>query len=378
MTLTVKETGNFSVPFLELGETYQELKNELTSVFQKVMDSGWYILGEEVSKFEEEFAAYCGVTHCIGVGNGLDALHLILKAYDIGEGDEVIVPSNTFIATWLAVSYVGAKIIPVEPDERTFNIDPHEIEKAITPQTKAIIPVHLYGQPTKMDEINAIAKKYDLHVIEDAAQAHGALYKGKKTGSLGHAAGFSFYPGKNLGAFGDAGAITTNDDILAEKIRMLRNYGSKVKYTHQLKGYNSRLDELQAAFLRVKLRYLDKWNERRVLIANAYLNSISNKNILLPKLDENINHAWHLFVVRTSDRNSLQSYLKSHHIDTLIHYPIPPHLQQAYAERNWKKGSFPISEDIHNEVLSLPIGPHMNEPSVQKIINVVNGYLLDE
>ncbi|MBY0272194.1 MAG: DegT/DnrJ/EryC1/StrS family aminotransferase [Alphaproteobacteria bacterium] len=376
MTLSVSPTQDATVPFLDLHEAYHELKSELTEAFQKVMNSGWYILGEEVSKFEEEFASFCGVNHCIGVGNGLDALHLILKAYDIGEGDEVIVPSNTFIATWLAVSYAGAKIIPVEPNEKTYNIDPQKIENAITPKTKAIIPVHLYGQPAEMDEINAIAKKYGLWVIEDAAQAHGALYKGQRTGSLGNAAGFSFYPGKNLGAFGDGGAITTNNDVLAEKIRMLRNYGSKVKYSHQMKGFNSRLDELQAAFLRVKLRYLDEWNERRTAIANHYLDGLSSSDILLPHVVKNIIPAWHLFVVRTKNREVLQSYLKSENIDSLIHYPIPPHLQQAYAEMKCPSGSFPISERIHNEVLSLPIGPHMNMIELQKIICTMNGFSL--
>lgn len=374
MALSVSTTQDIAIPFLDLHEAYQELKSELTEAFQKVMNSGWYILGEEVSKFEEEFASFCGVNHCIGVGNGLDALHLILKAYDIGEEDEVIVPSNTFIATWLAVSYVGAKIIPVEPNEKTYNIDPQKIEHAITSKTKAIIPVHLYGQPAEMDEINAIAKKYGLWVIEDAAQAHGALYKGQRTGSLGHAAGFSFYPGKNLGAFGDGGAITTNNDLLAEKIRMLRNYGSKVKYSHQMKGFNSRLDELQAAFLRVKLRYLDEWNERRRAIANHYLDGLSSADILLPHVVKNIIPAWHLFVVRTKNREALQSYLKSENIDSLIHYPIPPHLQQAYADMKYPSGSFPISERIHNEVLSLPIGPHMNMIELKKIIISINSF----
>ncbi|MBY0292316.1 MAG: DegT/DnrJ/EryC1/StrS family aminotransferase [Alphaproteobacteria bacterium] len=374
MALSVSTTKDVTVPFLDLHEAYQELKSELTEAFHKVMNSGWYILGEETSKFENEFSSFCGVRHCIGVGNGLDALHLILKAYDIGEGDEVIVPSNTFIATWLAVSYVGAKIIPVEPNEKTYNIDPQNIESAITSKTKAIIPVHLYGQPADMDEINAIAKKYGLWVIEDAAQAHGAFYKDKRTGSLGHVAGFSFYPGKNLGAYGDAGAITTNDDVLAEKIRALRNYGSKVKYTHQIKGFNSRLDELQAALLRVKLRYLDEWNERRTAIATHYLAGISNVNILLPHVEKNVTPVWHLFVVRTRNRDALQSYLKSENIDSLIHYPIPPHLQQAYADMKCPSGSFPISERIHNEVLSLPMGPHMDMIGLQKIICAMNGF----
>lgn len=377
MALSVKTEENFVIPFLDLQESYQELKEELSSAFQKVMESGWYIHGEEVSKFEEEFASFCGVNHCIGVGNGLDALHLILKAYDIGEGDEVIVPSNTFIATWLAVSYVGAKIIPVEPDESTYNIDPKKIESAITSRTKAIIPVHLYGQPAEMDEINSIAKKYGLWVIEDAAQAQGAFYKDKRTGSLGHAAGFSFYPGKNLGAFGDAGAITTNDEAIAHKMRMLRNYGSITKYQHQFKGFNSRLDELQAAFLRVKLRFLDEWNLRRVALANQYLKGLSNPDIILPIVAEDTKPVWHLFVIRTKYRDKLQSYLNKKNIGSIIHYPIPPHLQPAYKDMVFPLGSFPISEKIHDEVLSLPIGPHLNSDCLQRVISLVNGFSLN-
>jgi dTDP-4-amino-4,6-dideoxygalactose transaminase len=377
MTLNIKTKENFIIPFLDIRESYHELKDELLATFEKVMESGWYILGEEVSKFEEEFATYCGVNHCIGVGNGLDALYLILKAYNIGAGDEVIVPSNTFIATWLAVSYAGAKIVPVEPDEKTYNIDPKKIEMAITPKTKAIIPVHLYGQPAEMDEINNIAEKYGLWVIEDAAQAQGALYKNKRAGSLGHVAGFSFYPGKNLGAFGDAGAITTNDTILADKIRILRSYGSKTKYDHRLKGLNSRLDELQAAFLRVKLRYLDEWNKRRSEIAHQYLEHLSNPAIVLPVVAENTKSVWHLFVIRTHNRDELQSYLKLNYIDSLIHYPVPPHLQPAYDDMSLSKGSFPISEKIHDEVLSLPISPHIDTESIQKVIMAVNRFSID-
>lgn len=374
MQLHVKNKEDLAVPFLDVSETYKELKDELNSAFLRVMESGWYILGKEVSAFEEEFASYCGVRNCIGVGNGLDALHLILRAYDIGQGDEVIVPSNTFIATWFAVSYTGATVVPVEPDEKTYNIDPNKIERAITPRTKAIIPVHLYGQPAAMDEINKIAEKHNLWVIEDAAQAQGALYKGRHTGSLGHVAGFSFYPGKNLGAFGDAGAVTTNDDILAEKIRMLRDNGSKVKYDHQLKGCNSRLDELQAAFLRVKLRHLDRWNERRVSIAAQYFEHLSGMDIALPHILDNTNPVWHLFVIRTRERDKLRAYLKQNNIDTLIHYPVPPHLQPAYKDMGLSKGNFPISEQIHEEVLSLPIGPHLDREEVQKVIRSIKAF----
>lgn len=365
------------VPFLDLKATYLELKSELDEAFHRVMNSGHYILGSEVKQFEEEFAHYCGVKNCIGVGNGLEALHLILLAYGIGPGDEVIVPSNTYIATWLAVTYTGAKIVSVEPDLATYNLDPQALEKAITSKTKAILAVHLYGQPADIDPINEIARKYNLKVIEDSAQAQGALYKGRKTGALGDASGFSFYPGKNLGAFGDAGAITTQDDRLAEKLRMLRNYGSKIKYENQCIGYNSRLDELQAAFLRVKLRYLDEWNERRCAVANQYLKSMSNTNIIFPSVDKNVNHVWHVFVVRTKDREALRNHLSSYNIDSLIHYPIPPHLQQAYVEMGCTNGSFPISEKIHNEVLSLPISPHMKESHIQNVIDAINSFFLN-
>lgn len=363
-----------NVPFLDLGATYKELKPELDEAFHRVLNSGWYILGEEVRKFEAEFAEYCGVKHCIGVANGLDALHLSLCAYDIGPGDEVIVPSNTYIATWLAITYTGAKIIPVEPDQRTYNLNPNEIEKAITPNTKAILPVHLYGQPADMDPINAIAEKYDLKVIEDSAQAQGAIYKGKKAGSLGNASGFSFYPGKNLGAFGDAGAITTNEDLVAEKLRMLRNYGSKIKYENQCIGFNSRLDELQAAFLRVKLRYLDLWNKRREKIANSYLQELQGLDLILPKVECNTDSAWHVFVVQTSQRDAFQLFLKNHHIDTIIHYPVPPHLQKAYENLQIDQGQLPIAESIHKKIISLPIGPHMEDIHVNYVIDTVKSF----
>lgn len=358
-----------NVAFLDLEATYKELKPELDEAFHRVMNSGWYVLGEEVHKFEDEFAKYCGVKNCIGVANGLDALHLILCAYEIGPGDEVIVPSNTYIATWLAITFTGAKIVPVEPDKISYNIDPTEIEKVITPNTKAILPVHLYGQPADMDPINAIAEKYNLKVIEDSAQAQGATYKGRKAGSLGHASGFSFYPGKNLGAYGDAGAITTDDDQIAEKLRMLRNYGSKIKYENQHIGYNSRLDELQAAFLRVKLRYLDLWNKRREVIANFYLQELQGFNLILPKVDKNMNNVWHVFAVQTAQRDTFQKFLRSHHIDTIIHYPIPPHLQKAYGDLQIPQGQLPIAESIHKQIISLPIGPHMEDMHVNYVID---------
>jgi dTDP-4-amino-4,6-dideoxygalactose transaminase len=364
-----------NVPFLNLEAAYASLQSELDAAAQRVMASGSFILGAEVSAFEEEFAAYCGTKFCIGVGNGLDALHLILRAFDIGPGDEVIVPSNTYIATWLAVSYAGATPIPVEPDVATFNLDPASIEAAITPRTRAIIPVHLYGQPADMDPINEIAKRYDLKVAEDAAQAHGARYKGRRVGTLGIAAGFSFYPGKNLGALGDAGAVVTNDDALADQIRVLRNYGSRTKYINDSKGFNSRLDELQAAMLRVKLRKLDEWNERRQLIAKDYLLKLEGiPNLRLPSFPKWMDPVWHLFVVRHQNRDSLQKHLTDAGVGTLIHYPQPPHLQNAYAELGYTRASFPISEQMAAQVLSLPIGPHLSNEEAQYVIGTTESF----
>lgn len=363
------------IQFLDLKAPYIELKDELDEAYKRVMESGWYILGKECEAFEKEFANYCGTRYCIGVGNGLDALHLILRAYGIGEGDEVIVPANTYIATWLAVSYAGAKPVPVEPDEKTYNINPILIEQAITERTKAIIAVHLYGQPVDMDSINCLAKKYNLKVIEDAAQAHGAKYKRRRTGSLGDAAGFSFYPGKNLGAVGDGGAVTTNDPVLAEKVKILRNYGSRIKYYNEVKGFNSRLDELQAALLRVKLSKLDEWNERRKIVAHKYIEGLHNRNdIILPCVPEWADPVWHLFVVRFPERDELQSYLFKIDIDTLIHYPIPPHLSEAYANMGYKAGDFPITEQIAKSVLSLPIGPHVSEIDISRIRTGISSY----
>lgn len=351
-----------SVPFLDLKAGYLELKDELDAAARRVLESGWYILGEEVEAFEQEFADYCEVKNCVGVANGLDALHLILKAYDIGAGDEVIVPANTYIATWLAVSYAGATPVAVEPDEQTYNIDPARIEAAITKRTRAVMPVHLYGQPAQMDEINEIARRRNLKVIEDAAQAHGARYRGKRAGSLGDAAGFSFYPGKNLGAFGDAGAITTDDADLADRLRVLRNYGSHVKYHNEIKGFNSRLDSLQAAFLRVKLRRLDEWNARRARAAQRYLENLADVPFLqLPVVAEECESSWHLFVARHPKRDDLQKFLRENGVETLIHYPIPPHLSEAYAGDDATEKSFAVSENLAATVLSLPMGAHLSE-----------------
>jgi dTDP-4-amino-4,6-dideoxygalactose transaminase len=361
-------------PFLDMKTPYAELQKELDGAYQRVMESGWYILGEEVASFEQEFATYCGVKHCIGVGNGLDALHLILRAYGIGPDDEVIVPANTYIATWLAVSYAGAIPVPVEPLEQTYNLDPNKIEAAITSRTRAILAVHLYGQSADMAPINEIADRHHLKVIEDAAQAHGARYQDKLVGHLGHAAGWSFYPGKNLGALGDAGAVTTDDDDLASKVRMLRNYGSKIKYHNSEKGFNSRLDELQAAFLRVKLKHLDDWNTRRDLLAKQYLEMLKPTPLVLPHVPNNMQPVWHLFVVRSESRDRLQEYLHKNGVGTLIHYPVPPHLQPAYQELGLLAGSFPISERIHQEVLSLPMGPHLQLSELQHIANLIRAY----
>ncbi|MBC7489481.1 MAG: DegT/DnrJ/EryC1/StrS family aminotransferase, partial [Glaciimonas sp.] len=321
--------------------------------------SGWFIGGPEVDQFEAEYASYCGTTYAIGVANGLDALHLTLRAMNVGPGDEVIVPSNTYIATWLAVSQCGATPVPVEPDARTYNIDPNLLEAAITPRTKVILPVHLYGQPADMDPILAIARKHSLRVLEDGAQAHGARYKGQRLGGHGDAVAWSFYPGKNLGAMGDGGAITTNDAQLADRIRVLRNYGSRVKYVNEIQGYNSRLDPLQAAILSVKLVHLDEWNARRNAIAVRYQQDLVGCGFTLPFVPYWAEPAWHLYVVLNPHRDALQKALNNTGIGTLIHYPIPPHLQGAYAALEFGKGTFPIAERIHNEVLSLPISPSM-------------------
>lgn len=349
------------VPFLELKPTYVELRSEIDAAYHRVMDSGHYLLGRELEAFEGEFATYCETKHCIAVGNGLDALHLILRAYEIGAGHEVIVPTNTFIATWLAVSYAGATPVGVEPDPQTYNLDPERIEAAITPRTKAIMPVHLYGQPADMDPINALARKHGLKVIEDSAQAQGARYRGRRTGSLGNAAGHSFYPGKNLGAFSDAGAVTTNDDSLADLVRTLRNYGSKKKYYHDFKGFNSRVDEIQAAILRVKLGKLNEWNARRQALAGKYFKALAGMSgLTLPHVPSWAEPVWHLFVVRHAQRDALQTKLAEAGVGSLIHYPVAAHLAGAYADLNLPRGTYPLAEDLADTVLSLPMGPHVD------------------
>ncbi len=360
------------IDFLDLKKINYRYKKEMLNAIKRVIDSGRYILDKEVDAFEKEFAGYCNVAYCVGVGSGLDALHLILRAYAIGEGDEVIVPSNTYIATWLAVNYVGASLVAVEPDINTYNIDADKIEEKISERTKAIIVVHLYGQTCNMDKISKIAKKYNLKIIEDAAQAHGALYNGRKAGSLGDAAGFSFYPGKNLGGLGDGGIVSTNDKELSQKIKILRNYGSQEKYYNQYKGINSRLDEVQAAILRVRLKYLDEENTARKKIAQRYLKQINNPKIILPYVPDYTFPIWHLFIVRCKERDKLKEYLKDNRIQTLIHYPIPPHKQSAYKELN--RMSFPISEEIHKEVLSLPIGPYLEKDEIDYICKKINGF----
>ncbi|MFL6213234.1 MAG: DegT/DnrJ/EryC1/StrS family aminotransferase [Blastocatellia bacterium] len=362
------------IHFLDLRETYLEIKDELDAAMRRVMDSGWYILGREVQAFEEAFAAYCGVKHCVGVGNGLEALQLILRAYGIGAGDEVIVPSNTYIATWLAVSGAGATVLPVEPVERTFNLDPARIESAITERTKAILPVHLYGQAAEMKAINEVARRHGLKVIEDAAQAHGASFDGRRVGALSDAAGWSFYPTKNLGAYGDAGAITTNDEALAREVRLLRNYGAREKYYNDVKGVNSRLDEMQAALLSVRLRHLDEWNRRRARIAAIYLEGLRDTELLSPLVAQGAEPVWHLFVVRHAQRDALQKHLKRQGVQTLIHYPVPPHLQQAYADLQIDAGAYPVSEAIHREVLSLPMGPHLSEADARRVVQAVRAF----
>lgn len=359
------------IPFSDIKNINKRHARDLRKAFERVLESGWYILGKEVQSFEQEFAPYCGAAHAIGVSNGLDALHLILRAWHIGAGDEVIVPSNTYIATWLAVTYAGATPVPVEPEEGSCNIDPDRIEAAITPRTRAIIAVHLYGQPADMDPIMAIAAKHNLKVIEDAAQAHGALYKGRKVGSLGHAAGFSFYPGKNLGALGDGGAVTTNDQDLAQKVRVLANYGSQQKYHNEVQGFNCRLDELQAAFLRVKLPTLDVETERRREIAARYQAAFQDTPLVLPTVKAGVEPVWHLYVVRSPKRDVLQQRLTEQGVGTMIHYPIPPHLQPAYADLGHQRGDFPIAERIHQQVLSLPMGPTMEEAQVTAVIEAV-------
>ena len=369
------------IPFLSFNDLHKPIKQDLLKAFEEVVDSNWFILGEKVKTFEKEFADYCGVKNCIGVANGLDALILILEGYkELGfmkERDEVIVPSNTYIASILAVSKAGLKPVLVEPDLNSYLLDQNLIEKKITSKTRAILPVHLYGRLCNMKAINAIAKKHNLKVIEDCAQSHGASLNGIKCGNLSDAAGFSFYPGKNLGALGDGGAVTTNDDALAGTITALRNYGSHKKYKNIYKGLNSRLDEIQAAFLSVKLKKLDRDNNIRRTIAQYYIEHITNSRIILPASKQtNIEHlysnVWHVFAVRVEDRGRFQSYLTENGIQTVIHYPIPPHKQKAYQE--WNNNSYPISEKIHEEIISLPISPVMKMEDVETVYKVINRY----
>ena len=360
------------INFLNLHKINERFRDEIDDKIKQVLDSGWYILGEQVSLFEKNFADFCGVKHCIGCANGLDALNLIIKAYGFSAGDEIIVPANTYIASILAISQNGCTPVLVEPDINTYNINPDLIEEKITQNTKAIMVVHLYGQAVDMEKIWQLAKKYNLKVIEDAAQAHGAIYKGKRVGSLGDASGFSFYPGKNLGCLGDGGCITTNDDELAFKVRAIANYGSDYKYHHIFKGINSRLDEIQAGVLDVKLKYLDSDNDRRREISKFYIENIKNPNIILPQLKEEESHVWHIFAIRTKDRDRLKKQLENNGIETNIHYPTAPNKQECYKE--WQNLSFPISEMIHQQVLSLPISPVLTNEEVSKVIEVLNKY----
>ncbi len=364
------------IPFLDVKGINLSNASELSEAFNRVLQSSSLILGQEVAAFEEEFAAHSGTRHCIGVGNGLEGLHLILRGYGIGHNDEVIVPSNTYIATWLAISSAGATPVPVEPVVATYNLDPELIEAKITPRTRAIMAVHLYGQTADMERINAIAASHGLKVIEDAAQAYGATCRGTKAGALGDAAAFSFYPGKNLGALGDAGGVTTDDAQLAEQIRVLRNYGSKTKYHNEVKGFNSRLDELQAAFLRVKLKVLDRQNAQRREVATMYLGALAGvPGLVLPEVPAWAEPVWHLFVIRVAERERMLKHLADNDIGALIHYPIPPHLQPAYADAGLTKGDLPISETIHSEVLSLPMWPGMQRSDVDTVVKALRGGL---
>ena len=359
------------VRFLDLGAAYSELKEEIDFAVARVLNSGWYIGGEEVECFEEQFARYCGAKYAIGVANGLDALALSLRAMDIGADDEVIVPANTYIATWLAVSICGAKIVPIEPDPITYNMCPKRIERALTKKTRAIMPVHLFGLPAELKPIYKVAERYNLKVLEDGAQAHGATYLKGRIGSHGATVAWSFYPGKNLGAMGDAGAITTNDGDFARRLKRLRNYGSSIKYLNEERGFNSRLDPLQAAILRVKLPYLDEWNLRRKLIAELYTKSLSNSGLTLPTTPKDCSHAWHLYVVRTRRREHLKKNLALAGIESMIHYPTPPHLQAAYQELGLETDRFPITCEISQTCLSLPIGPHLDLTEAEEVVSSI-------
>jgi len=360
------------VPFLDLAAQHAQIRGEIDAAIGCVLDTGQFVLGEQTRAFEHEFAAFCGARHAVGVGNGMDALVLILRAMDIGSGDEVIVPGMTFIATWLAVSATGATPVPVDSGALGFNIDPAAIEAAITPRTRAIMVVHLYGEPADMAAVTAIAARHGLRVVEDAAQAHGATCRGRRAGALGDAAGFSFYPGKNLGALGDGGAVVTDDDRLAARVRALRNYGSTRKYEHDEQGVNSRLDELQAAVLRVKLRYLDGWNARRREVAALYDQLLDGSGLVLPEPAADCTSAWHLYVVRSTARDALCARLAAVGIDTVIHYPKPPHQQPAYAGHAVTATHLPRTEQLHREVLSLPMGPTLSAADVERVSSAVH------
>lgn len=360
------------IKFLDLYKINERLRKEINDKIAQVLDSGWYLLGEETENFEQNFAKYCGVKHCIGVANGLESLNLIIRGYGFAQGDEIIVPANTYIASILSISENGCTPILVEPDINTYNINPDLIEKKITSKTKAIMVVHLYGQAVQMQKIWALAQKYNLKIIEDSAQAHGAKYQNKRVGSLGDASGFSFYPGKNLGCVGDGGCVTTNDDELAQKIKALRNYGSHKKYHNVFIGMNSRLDEIQAGILDIKLKFLDEDNQKRKEIAKYYRKNIKNSSIILPNVYAEDAHVWHLFVVRTKQRDNFQKYLLDNEIQTIIHYPIPPHKQECY--KLWNNLSYPITEEIHKSVLSLPISPVMSDDEVRKVVEIINEY----
>lgn len=362
------------IPFVSLEPTHKEIANELRAAYESVMDAEWFIQGEECRRFEKEWAEYCGAKYCVGCGNGLDALLLILKALNIGEGDEVIVPSNTFIATALAVSYSGATPVFVEPSMDTYNIDPDRIEEKITSHTKAVIVVHLYGQVVDVDRIIPLKEKYDIRIIEDAAQAHGAVYKGKRVGNLCDAAGFSFYPGKNLGALGDGGAIVSNDKNLIDKVRALGNYGSDYKYHHIYQGHNSRLDEIQAAFLRVKLAHLDSWNEQRRRIAKRYLAEIRNERIILPQVLDETGHVFHIFAIRTKKREELEQRLTQNEIGYGRHYPIPIYRQEAYS-RMYSDESYPIADEIAETEVSLPLFYGMSDEDVDRVVEIINSFV---
>ena len=362
-----------SVPFLDVRSAYLDLQTEIDAAISRVLAGGWYILGPEVEAFEAGFAAYVQSDTCIGVANGLDALHLALLAMGVGPGDQVIVPSNTYIATWLAVSQCGAVPVPVEPDPITHNIDPAQIEAAITARTKVILPVHLYGLPADLNPVLAIARRHGLRVLEDAAQAHGAVYKGQRIGGHGDAVAWSFYPTKNLGALGDGGAVTTNDPEIADRLRLLRNYGARSKYVNEVRGFNSRLDPIQAAALGVKLAHLDRWNVRRRAIAQHYQTALAGSGLGLPQVSYDCTPVWHLYVLRCPDRAALQAALTAADVQTLIHYPIPPHRQQAYGDITWPAGAFPIADRLADEVLSLPIGPHQTAEETERVVEAVIG-----